>query len=121
MDDLDENRFWLGGVLPEVGMKMQWVHDFGDRWEHGVLVEAVGEPERGVQYPICLAGRRACPPEDSGGPWGYANLLEALADPDQPDHEQLNEWAPPDFDHVYFDLEETNEGMRSPRRLGGWS
>jgi hypothetical protein len=82
MDDLDENRFRLGDVLPKVGTKMRWDYDFGDGWEHDVLVEAISMRDRGVEYPVCLAGRRACPPEDCGGPWGYADLLEALADPD---------------------------------------
>ncbi len=120
MDDLDENRIRLGDVLPKVGMKMRWDYDFGDGWEHDVLVEAIATPERGVEYPICLAGRRACPPEDCGGPWGYADLLEALANPDHPHHEELSEWAPFDFDPNHFDRDETNEAMRSPRPLEGW-
>jgi len=79
MDDLDENRFRLGDVLPNVGMKMRWDYDFGDGWEHDVLVEAISLPDRGTEYPVCLAGRRACPPEDCGGPWSYPDLLKALA------------------------------------------
>jgi hypothetical protein len=120
MDDLDENRFRLADVLPKVGMKMRWEYDFGDGWEHDVLVEAIGPPERGVEYPLCLAGRRACPLEDCGGPWGYADLLVALADPDHPEHEERREWAPPGFDPARFDLEQTKQAMRSPRPLGGW-
>ncbi|MFZ0491728.1 MAG: plasmid pRiA4b ORF-3 family protein [Acidimicrobiia bacterium] len=80
----------------------------------------MSEPERGAEYPVCLASRRACPPEDCGGPWGYADLLEALADPNHPDHEELSEWAPLDFDPTHFDKDETNEAMRSPRPLEGW-
>ena len=120
MDDLDENGFRLDKVLPEVGMKMRWDYDFGDGWEHDVVVEAIGLPERGVEYPVCLAGRRACPPEDCGGPWGYADLLEALANPDHPEHEELSEWAPLGFDPARFDIEETSEAMHTPRPLQGW-
>lgn len=120
MDDLDEDRFRLGDVLPNVGVKMRWDYDFGDGWEHDVLVEAISVPERGVEYPVCLAGRRACPPEDCGGPWGYADLLEALADPGHAEHEHLREWAPTNFDPAFFDIEETTEAMRSPRPLDGW-
>lgn len=120
LDDLDENRFRLKDVLPEVGMKMQWDYDFGDGWEHSVLVEAIDVPEAGVEYPVCLAGRRACPPEDCGGPWSYANLLEALADPEHPEHDELREWIPIDFDPTYFDKDQTSEAMRSPRPVGGW-
>lgn len=120
LDFLDENRFRLDDVLPKVGMKMRFDYDFGDGWEHDVLVEAISMPERGVEYPVCLAGRRACPPEDCGGPWGYADLLEALANPDHPEHEELREWAPLDFDPALFDVEESTEDMRSPRTLEDW-
>ena len=120
LDDLDENRFRLGDVLPTVGSKLRWDYDFGDGWEHDVLVEAISLPERGAEYPACLEGRRACPPEDCGGPWGYAELLEALADPDHPDHDQLREWAPPNFDPALFDLDEANTAMRWKPPLEGW-
>ena len=119
-DDLDEGQFQLGDILPEVGSRMRWDYDFGDGWEHTVVVEAIGPPESVVDYPVCLAGRRACPPEDCGGPWGYENLLQALADPSRPDHEDLREWVPPDFDPARFDAAETNAAMRSPRPLAGW-
>jgi hypothetical protein len=120
MDDLDENRFRLDDVLPKVGMKARWEYDFGDGWEHDVLVEEISLRKRGAEYPVCLTGRRACPPEDCGGPWGYADLLEALADPEHSRHEELSEWTPPGFDPAHFDRDETTEAMRSPRPLGGW-
>jgi len=120
LDDLDENRVGLGDVLTTVGMKMRWDHDFGDGWEHDILVEAVSLPQRGVEYPVCLAGRRACPPEDCGGPWSYSDLLEALANPDHLEHEELRGWAPPGFDPTHFDLEEANAAIRSPHSLEGW-
>src|SRR5690606_1633698 len=113
-DDLDESEFRLGQVLPSVGDKMRWDYDFGDGWEHNVVVEKIFEAEPGVEYPICLAGKRACPPEDCGGPHGYAQLLEVLADPSHPEHEELKEWASIDFDPDYFDVEEASLEMRSP-------
>lgn len=113
LEDLDENRFRLCDVLPKVGMKMRFDYDFGVGWEHDVLVEAIRLAQRGVEYPLCLAGRRACPPEDCGGPGGYADLLEVLANPDHPEYEHLRLWAGPDVDPARFDLEETNQAMRS--------
>ncbi len=80
-DFIDEADHRLGQVLPVAGSKMRWDYDFGDGWEHDVLVEAIRPAEPGVDYPVCIKGRRACPPEDCGGPWGYSDLLEALADP----------------------------------------
>jgi len=91
-----------------------------DGWEHDVVVEEIGVAEPDVDYPICLAGRRACPPEDCGGPWGYSNLLDALADPSHPDHEDLREWIAPGFDPAHFDIREANAAMRSPRTLERW-
>lgn len=119
-DDLDEGRYRLSDVLPSAGRSMRWDYDFGDGWEHTVEVEGIVAAEPGVMYPRCIAGERACPPEDCGGPWGYADLLEALADPDHPDHERLREWAPLGFDPSRFDLEETDRAMRAPRPLEGW-
>lgn len=120
-DDLDERRFRLAEVLSEEGANMRWDYDFGDGWEHNLVVEGVGPPEPGIDYPICLAGRRACPPEDCGGPWGYGRLLQALSDPGgDPDLEELREWAPPDFDPEHFDPTEATADMHSPRPLEGW-
>lgn len=73
-----------------------------------------------TEYPVCLEGQRACPPEDGGGPLGYEDLLAVLADPGHPDHEDFKEWVPPDFDPDFFDIEEANVGMRSPRPPAGW-
>jgi hypothetical protein len=119
-DDLDEGAFRVRDVLPDVGSKLRWDYDFGDGWEHDVVLEEIGSAEPSVEYPICLAGRKACPPEDCGGPWGYSNLLEALADSSHPDHVELREWAPLGFDPAHFDLAETNIALRSPRPLEGW-
>lgn len=118
--DLDERRFRLGAVLPRVGSKMRWDYDFGDGWKHDVVVEAIGPAEPGVEYPVCLKGRRACPPEDCGGPWGYEELLQLLADPDREDPDDRRGWVGPDFDPAHFDPEEATEEMRSPRPLEEW-
>jgi hypothetical protein len=118
-DDLDEGRFRLGDVLPSVGSKMRWDYDFGDGWEHNVVVEAIGQPETGVEYPVCLAGRRACPPEDCGGPPGYEHLLKVLADPGHADHEELRAWTPLNFDPSHFEPVEATAAMQSHRPLEG--
>lgn len=119
-DELDEGDYRLGDVLPDEGAKMLWDYDFGDGWEHDIVVEKIAPPDPKVAYPVCLAGRRACPPEDCGGPHGYYHLLEALADLNHPEHEFLKMWAPPDFDPAYFDVDEATEAMRSPRPIAPW-
>ncbi|WP_420446281.1 plasmid pRiA4b ORF-3 family protein [Candidatus Poriferisodalis sp.] len=107
----DESKYRLGTVLGEVGAKMRWDYDFGDGWEHDILVEAIVPAEAGVTYPRCVAGRRACPPEDCGGWWGYANLLEAIADKQHPDHQELTEWLGHGFNPVHFDPGEATRAM----------
>lgn len=111
---LDESEHRLGDVLAAVGDKARWAYDFGDGWEHDVVVEAICELDPDAVYPRCIKGRRACPPEDCGGWWGYANLLEAVADPSHDEHAELAEWLPPDFDAAHFDANEATEAMQSP-------
>ena len=89
----DERKARLGEVLPAVKSKIRWDYDFGDGWEHDVVVEAIEPARADLTYPVCLAGKRACPPEDCGGPWGYSNLLAALSDPTHEEHEELAEWV----------------------------
>gem|GEM_PF-983018 len=115
-DDEDEDRFRVADVLPNVGSKLRWYYDFGDGWEHDVAVEKIGSAEAGVRYPFCIAGARACPPEDCGGPSGYERLRDALADPSHPEHGQLRDWAPPNFDPAHFDVKEASKAMRFRRR-----
>jgi hypothetical protein len=119
-DVIDERKARLADVLPKVTSRMRWDYDFGDGWEHDVVVEEIGPVQASETYPLCVTGRRACPPEDCGGPWGYRDLLEALADPSHEDHDHLSEWAPPGFDPQRFDAEETTDAMRAAQPLNGW-
>jgi Plasmid pRiA4b ORF-3-like protein len=109
---IDESNVRLEQVA-KVRAKLIYEYDFGDGWEHDVLVEAVEPATDRDVLPVCLDGRRACPPEDCGGPHGYANLLESLADPKHPDHDDMKEWIGPDFAAEHFDLEQVNEELRA--------
>ncbi|MCX5215535.1 plasmid pRiA4b ORF-3 family protein [Kitasatospora sp. NBC_00240] len=84
-------------------------------WEHDILVEAVTDAEPGIAYPRCLTGRRACPPEDCGGMWGYEYLIEILAAPGHEEHDERLEWLGLDtadqFDPAAFDLAEVNSAL----------
>ncbi len=88
----------------EPGKKVVYDYDFGDGWSHDVLLEGILLKEKGCKYPRCIAGERACPPEDCGGEGGYYRLLEILSDPDHPEHQTYNDWL---RDHVknYFPYE----------------
>lgn len=111
-DMKDEREATLGDLVSRKGQKLLYEYDMGDGWEHEVLVEELLDATEGVRYPVCTGGRRACPPEDCGGVWGYAELLEALADPDHPDHEDLSEWAG-EIEPEAFDLEGVNRWLQS--------
>jgi hypothetical protein len=80
-----------------------YIYDFGDCWEHTVTFEKVTASQPEAAYPVCVAGDRACPPEDSGGPPGYQLFLEAMDDPNHEAHEQYCEWIGGEFDAEQFD------------------
>jgi hypothetical protein len=109
----DEKNVRLGNLISEEGDRFHHLYDFGDSWEHEILVEKILPLEKGTLYPVCLTGKRACPPEDCGGALGYEELLEILKDPFHPEHEEMFDWLPGDFDSEKFDLESVN------RELGG--
>jgi hypothetical protein len=84
----------------------EYTYDFGDNWKHQIRLEKILPREEGVTYPVCISGKRACPPEDCGGAWGYARFLEAIRNPEDEEHEEILEWIGGDFDPEYFDPEE---------------
>jgi hypothetical protein len=73
-----------------------------------LVIEKTQPTVPGQAYPVCVGGKRACPPEDSGGPFGYQQLLEVLADPDHPDHAEQCEWVGEDFNPEAFDINFAN-------------
>lgn len=116
-DELDERGFTLREVFDQAGRTMRFEYDFGDGWEHTVLLEAIRLQTKAEADPRCVAGKRACPPEDCGGPYGYMELLEIREHGAKTDwdREQL-EWLG-DFDPTAFDAEAATEAMRNPLRL----
>lgn len=96
-------------------------NDFGDGWEHSLLVEKILPAARPLRYPVCLAGKRRCPPEDCGGPWGYQDFLEAIGNPDHERHEEFVEWIGGGFDPEEFDIEHVNRRLRSGKNFGVWT
>ncbi len=101
------SQFVAGGVK-----KFTYTYDFGDSWEHVIQVEKTLPAEPGVRYPRCTDGKRACPPEDCGGPWGYGDFLEAIQNPKHEEHEELLEWVGGEFDPEKFDVDAVNKQLR---------
>lgn len=111
----DDRRARLQKVAAAEGAAFIYKYDFGDGWEHDVVVEKIIPAEADARYPICVAGARACPPEDCGGPPGYDSLIEAIANPNLPDAHDILEWVGGRFDPEAFDLMEINRRMREVR------
>jgi len=109
----DENGVTISQLVSGEGARFHYEYDFGDSWDHEILVEKILPMEKGTQYPVCIKGKRACPPEDIGGVWGYSDFLETIMNPKDPEYEDMLEWAGGDFDPEAFDIEEVN------RRLNG--
>jgi len=107
-DGEDERKAKLNKFVRQEGQKFRYEYDFGDSWDHDILLEKILPVEAGVFYPRCLKGKRACPPEDCGGVWGYEELLEALSDENHPEHEEYNDWIG-EIDPEEFDLEAIND------------
>ena len=87
-------------------------YDFGDSWRHAIVVEDAVSLGANAPKAERLAGARACPPEDCGGAYGYAELLEALGDPSNERHAELQEWVGPHFAPEEFDLASVNRELR---------
>ncbi len=111
----DEGRVRLRDVLKKPNDRLVYEYDFGDGWEHAIVLEEVLAHEPRARYPVIFDGKRSCPPDDCGGPPGYEQLLEALAKPDHPEHEEMREWAGKEFDPERFDVGALNRVFH-----GGW-
>jgi len=103
-------RYLTYGIRP-----VRYRYDFGDDWRHNILLETAHAPEKGMKYPYVLAGKRACPPEDVGGVWGYENFLGIIRDPKHPEHDDTLAWCGDSFDPEAFDIGAVNRAFH-----GGW-
>lgn len=110
-DVLSEERLTLSALRTSGISRFSYTYDFGDGWEHAILIEKRQPPADGRPTPACVAGKRACPPEDCGGIWGYHNLVEVLADPEHPNHDEWLEMYGEDFDPEDFSVEDADASV----------
>ena len=110
---VDSTKTKLSSILPAKGNKFRfkYEYDFGDGWEHEVLFEGCPTVDPKAKYPLCLEGERACPPEDCGGIWGYADVLEAIRNPKHEEHENMLKWIGP-IDPEKFDVKQATKEMK---------
>lgn len=114
MPTVSERRTKLSDVLDQPTDRLTYEYDFGDSWEHDVVLEAITEAEPGARYSRVVAGKRACPPEDVGGYPGYSEFVAAVTDSSHEEHERMLEWAGGQFDPEHFDLLAAND--RAPKK-----
>ena len=103
-----ESNTKLHKLLSSAGDKLDYAYDMGDYWEHAIVLEQILPVDTDKPITSCLGGERGCPPEDVGGPWSYAEFLEAIGDPNHEEHDHLVAWAGEYFNAEEFDLSGTN-------------
>ena len=110
---LDERKYRIDQLLKKPQDTLEYLYDYGDYWQHRVTLEAIKPWDLKVAVPRCIDGGRACPPEDCGGPPGYAELLEIMADPAHPEHQETLEILGDEFEPDSFDVQYANEDLAS--------
>jgi hypothetical protein len=98
--------------LPGKTKSFKYTYDFGDDWQHTVKVEAITEADPDINYPRLVSAERACPPEDVGGPWGYAEYVEAISDPSHERHAEMVEWRGDGFDPAVVDEDQIRSTLK---------
>jgi Plasmid pRiA4b ORF-3-like protein len=107
---LDERKSRLGDLGATVD-RIEYEYDFGDSWEHELVVEARTVAQDEGIYPACVAGEGACPPEDCGGSYGFEEFKELLAGPPSAEREEMLQWAGGDYDPARFNLTAANTAV----------
>ncbi len=113
MNSVDYKKMKIFDLLTVEKEKIIYEYDFGDGWEHEIILEKILPVDKKLKYPICLAGKMNCPPEDCGGVWGYAEMIEILKQPKHEEYENIIEWLGDELDPEYFDKEEVNEYLQT--------
>jgi hypothetical protein len=108
MNNVDYKGRKVSGLLRKVNDEIIYEYDFGDSWQHTILLEKITDNTRGRKIPLCLEGERSCPPEDCGGTWGYEHLLKVIKDPTHEEHEDMLAWLGEAFDPEFFSVDDVN-------------
>jgi hypothetical protein len=114
----NERSVRLSDVLRKAGPKFIYTYDLGDSWEHAIVLEKQLPVDPNAKYPVCTDGQLACPPEDCGGIPGFYDLVEAIADPNHEQHQELRDWLGYDFDPLAFSIDSVNQMLIPARRRG---
>jgi hypothetical protein len=112
MNNIDYKKIKISDLLKKEKEKIVYEYDFGDGWEHDVLLEKILPDNEKLTFPVCLEGKMACPPEDCGGIWGYSDMLEILKQPKHEEYDNIIEWLGEEFDPEHFDIEAVNKILK---------
>ena len=112
VDIVDYKRIKISSLLISEKDKIKYEYDFGDSWEHDVILEKITDVTEKPKHAVCIAGKRNCPPEDCGGIWGYEDLLEILKNPEHAEYQEMLDWLGDEFDAEYFSKDETNQLLK---------
>ena len=121
LEAIDARTIRLDQVIDGKGSELNYEYDFGDYWQHELVLEEIVKAGPGRTYPICLDGNGACPPEDCGGTSGYERLVEALRDPHHDDHIDMWLWGGDNYDPEAFDVDRVNEILSRGRNVVSFS
>jgi len=113
-----ENLVSVGKIARSAGTRFTYVYDFGDDWQHDILLEEILPAGSAASLPICVAGKLRCPPENSGSLWGYYDKLEILKHPEHTEYANTKEWLGRDWDPERFDIEGINQVLMEDFRTG---
>lgn len=113
-DDVENSKkVKLNNVLVKEKQKFTYTYDFGDTWEHSIVVEKILKKDSSQKYPVCIAGEMSCPPEDCGGTWGYEEILKIQKNKDHPEYkEKITNWLGEDFDPECFNIDKVNKLLK---------
>jgi hypothetical protein len=109
---MDDEKVFLAQLELKARNKFSYTYDFGDNWRLEILVEKTLKREAGKDYPVCLDGEQAAPPEDSGGVWGYGDMLDILEDPSSEEYGETVDWLGEGYDPTKFDLDGINTRLK---------
>ncbi|HPK23203.1 MAG TPA: plasmid pRiA4b ORF-3 family protein [Smithella sp.] len=109
---VDYRRIKLDSLFNTPKSNFIYEYDFGDGWEHSIVIEKILPREKNTYYPICIDGKRSCPPEDCGGTFGYENLITIINNPEHEEYDEMMEWLGDYFDPKEFNIDEVNEFLR---------
>ena len=114
--DTQEADFSIQDLLKIGKKKIRYDYDFGDNWRHTITLGRRSAADPDLTYPVCIDGGGACPPEDSGGPWGYAEKLAILLNPHHEEYQETREWMGPFVTPEHFSVDEVNARLCPPSR-----